>query len=34
MALPAWKEWRAAALKEPWILPHDEPEWPNVPKLQ
>ena len=34
MALPAWKEWRAAALKEPWVLPHDEPEWPNVPKLQ
>ena len=24
MALPAWAEWRAAALKEPWVLPHDE----------
>jgi glutathione S-transferase len=34
MGLPAWKEWRVAALKEPWVLPHDEPEWPNVPKLQ
>ena len=24
MALPAWGEWRAAALKEPWVLPEDE----------
>jgi glutathione S-transferase len=30
MALPAWREWRAAALKEPWMLPHDEPDWPIV----
>jgi len=30
MALPAWAEWRAAALKEPWVLPHDEPDWPIV----
>ncbi len=30
MALPAWKEWRAAALREPWILPHDEVDWPEV----
>jgi glutathione S-transferase len=30
MALPAWTEWRAAALKEPWELPEDEPDWPVV----
>jgi len=24
MSLPAWAEWRAAAAKEPWVLPHDE----------
>jgi glutathione S-transferase len=30
MALPAWHEWRAAALKEPWVLPEDEPDWPQV----
>ena len=34
MALPAWKEWRAAALKETWVLPHDEPDWPEVPRVQ
>src|SRR5215831_17495940 len=30
MALPAWSEWRAAALKETCILKEDEPEWPLV----
>ena len=30
MALPAWKEWRDAALRETWILPHDEVDWPEV----
>jgi glutathione S-transferase len=30
MALPAWAEWRAAAVREPWVLPHDEPDWPTV----
>jgi glutathione S-transferase len=30
MALPAWNEWRTAALKENWILKDDEPEWPLV----
>ena len=24
MALPAWKKWRDAALRETWILPHEE----------
>ncbi len=32
MALPAWAEWRTAALQEPWVLPHDEPDWPTVLK--
>jgi len=32
MALPAWVEWRQAALKEPWVLPQDEPDWPTVLK--
>jgi glutathione S-transferase len=30
MALPAWAEWRNDALKEPWVLPEDEPDWPTV----
>ena len=30
MALPAWREWNEAALKEPWELPEDEPDWPVV----
>jgi glutathione S-transferase len=30
MALPAWAEWRAAALVEPWVLPEDEVDWPTV----
>jgi glutathione S-transferase len=30
MALPAWAEWQAAALREPWVLPLDEPDWPTV----
>jgi glutathione S-transferase len=30
MALPAWKEWHAAALQEPWVLAEDEVDWPTV----
>jgi glutathione S-transferase len=30
MALPAWAEWQAAALREPWVLPEDEVDWPKV----
>jgi glutathione S-transferase len=30
MALPAWSEWRDAARREPWVLPHDEIDWPDV----
>ncbi len=32
MALPAWAEWREAARREPWVLPHDEVDWPEVPR--
>jgi glutathione S-transferase len=34
MALPAWREWRAAALQEPWVLAHDEVDWPDVLKVR
>jgi glutathione S-transferase len=30
MALPAWTEWKTAALKETWVLPEDEVDWPTV----
>src|SRR5580700_5630755 len=30
MALPAWSEWKDAALNEPWVVPEDEPDWPSV----
>jgi glutathione S-transferase len=30
MALPAWKEWCAAAMTEPWVMRHNEPDWPSV----
>jgi len=30
MGLPAWAEWTEPALKEPWVLPEDEPDWPTV----
>ena len=30
MALPAWADWGAAALRETWVLPHDEVDWPQV----
>jgi glutathione S-transferase len=30
MALPAWHEWRDAARHEPWVLPHDEVDWPEI----
>ena len=30
MALPAWAAWRAAALKETWVLAEFEVDWPNV----
>jgi glutathione S-transferase len=30
MALPAWVEWRTAALQEPWVMKGNEPDWPLV----
>lgn len=30
MALPAWREWYDAAMKETWIMRHNEPDWPLV----
>jgi glutathione S-transferase len=30
MTLPAFREWRDAARREPWVLPHDEVDWPDV----
>lgn len=32
MALPAWIEWREAARREPWVVAHDEVDWPDVPR--
>jgi glutathione S-transferase len=32
MALPAWREWHDAGVKEPWVLPKDEVDWPTVLK--
>ena len=30
IALPASQQWREAARREPWVLPHDEVDWPSV----
>ena len=30
LALPAFQEWKAAAVQEPWVLAEDEPDWPTV----
>ncbi|HSP50196.1 MAG TPA: glutathione S-transferase family protein [Pseudolabrys sp.] len=32
MALPAWRDWHAAAVKEPWVLAANEVDWPTVLK--
>ena len=32
MALPAWRVWHDAAVKEPWVLAADEVDWPTVLK--
>ena len=32
-ALPAWREWRKAALEETWVIPDFEYDWPQVPRL-
>jgi len=33
-ALPAWKEWEAAALQEAWVVPDDEIDWPQVKRVK
>ena len=33
MAQTAWREWRTAALAEPWVLPEDEVDWPTVVRV-
>ena len=33
IALPAWQEWRRAALRETWVIPKFEYDWPKVPRL-
>ena len=33
MTLPVWDEWRTAALKEAWVLPEDEVDWPTVMRV-
>jgi glutathione S-transferase len=33
MALPAWQEWRRAALRETWVIPKFEYDWPDVKRL-
>jgi glutathione S-transferase len=30
VALPAWTDWRDAARRESWVLPHDEVDWPEI----
>jgi glutathione S-transferase len=32
IALPASVEWREAAWCEPWVLEHDEVDWPDAPR--
>jgi len=33
IALPAWAEWRRAALQETWVIPKFEYDWPEVKRL-
>jgi glutathione S-transferase len=33
IALPAWQEWRRAALKETWAIAKFEPDWPSVKRM-
>jgi glutathione S-transferase len=30
MALPAWQQWVAAGIKEPWLFAEDEVDWPKI----
>lgn len=33
MALPAWQQWVAAGIKEPWLFADDEVDWPQTHNL-
>ena len=33
IALPEWQEWRRAALRETWVIPKFEYDWPQVKRL-
>ena len=33
IALPAWQKWHRAALREPWVIPKFEYDWPEVKRL-
>jgi glutathione S-transferase len=33
IALPGWQEWRRAALRETWVIPKFEYDWPEVKRL-
>lgn len=33
MTTPAWEAWRAAALKENWVMPNNEPDWPVMERM-
>src|SRR5207247_877722 len=33
IVLPGWQEWRRAALRETWVIPKFENDWPKVPRL-
>jgi glutathione S-transferase len=33
IALPAWQEWRRAALRETWVIPKFEYDWPDVKRI-
>ena len=34
IALPAWQEWRRAALAETWVIPKFEEDYPNVKRIK
>ena len=34
MALPAWQQWIAAGIKEPWLFAEDEVDWPVTRNIE
>jgi len=33
MTTPAWLAWRVAALRETWVMPNNEPDWPVMERV-